>query len=72
MVNWNENFGSGPVFIKALEDAGFTIDFSKSEFVATVDEKFIQSSMDSFSPFLDELSDGKHKNIQVITDPIPN
>ena len=66
VVNWNENFGSGAVFIKALEDAGFTIDFGKSEFVATVDEKFIQSSMDSFSPFLDELSDGKHKNIQVV------
>jgi 2,3,4,5-tetrahydropyridine-2-carboxylate N-succinyltransferase len=66
VVNWNENFGSGAVFIKALEDTGFTIDFSKSEFVATVDEKFIQSSMDSFSPFLDELSDGKHKNIQVV------
>jgi 2,3,4,5-tetrahydropyridine-2-carboxylate N-succinyltransferase len=66
VVNWNENFGSGAIFIKALEDAGFTIDFGKSEFVATVDEKFIQSSMDSFSPFLDELSDGKHKNIQVV------
>jgi 2,3,4,5-tetrahydropyridine-2-carboxylate N-succinyltransferase len=66
VVNWNENFGSGAVFIKALEDAGFSVDFTKSEFVATIDEKFISSAMDSFAPFLDELVDGKHKNIQVV------
>ena len=66
VVNWNENFGSGAIFIKALEDAGFSVDFTKSEFVATIDEKFISSAMDSFAPFLDELVDGKHKNIQVV------
>ena len=66
VVNWRENFGSGAIFIKAIEDAGFSIDFTKSEFVATIDEKFIESAMDSFRPFLDELVEGKHKNIQVI------
>ncbi len=67
VVNWNENFGSGAVFIKALEDAGFTIDFSKSEFVATVDDEiYHRVQWTHFSPFLDELSDGKHKNIQVV------
>jgi 2,3,4,5-tetrahydropyridine-2-carboxylate N-succinyltransferase len=66
VVNWNENFGSGAVFIKALQDAGFEIDFEESEFVATINDKFVKSAMDSFAPFLAEATGDAHKNVQVI------
>ncbi len=66
VVNWGENFGSGAIFINALKDSGVDVDFSDSEFVADVDRGFIESAMASFNPFMDELVDGKHINIQVV------
>ena len=41
IVNWKENYGSGAVFIKALLDAKKSIDFSDSEFVATINDNFV-------------------------------
>ncbi len=66
VVNWNENFGSGAVFIKALQDAGFEINFEESEFVATINDKFVKSAIDAFAPFLAEARGDAHKNVQVI------
>ncbi|KIM03779.1 MAG: 2,3,4,5-tetrahydropyridine-2,6-carboxylate N-succinyltransferase [Sulfurovum sp. AS07-7] len=65
-VNWMENYGSAAVFIASLEDAGIKVDFSASEFVATINEKFITNALNIFTPYLDEAKGDAHKNVQVI------
>ncbi len=66
LINWKENYGSGAVFIKALQDARFEIDFTQSEFVATINDNFLNSAMDSFAPYLGEAIGENHKNVQII------
>ena len=66
VVNWNENFGSAAVFIKALQEAGVEVDFSGSEFVATIDDRFVANAMAAFAPFIAEATGDAHKNVQVI------
>jgi len=66
LINWKENFGSAAVFIKALEEAKCTVDFSGSEFVATVNENFVSNAMAAFAPYLAEATGEAHKNVQVI------
>ena len=66
IVNWHENYGSAAVFIKALIDSKKSIDFSESEFVATIDDKFVQNAMSAFAPYLAEAVGDAHKNVQVI------
>ncbi len=66
LINWKENYGSGAVFIKALQDARFEIDFTQSEFVATINDNFLNSAMDSFAPYLGEAMGENHKNVQII------
>ena len=66
IINWRENYGSGAVFIKAIQDANLNIDFNSSEFVATINEKFIESAMSSFTPYINLAIGEEHKNVQVI------
>ena len=66
MINWKENFGSAAVCIKALQEAKCEVDFSGSEFVATVNDSFIANAMAAFAPYLDEAAGDAHKNVQVI------
>ena len=66
IVNWKENYGSAAIFIKALLDANKSIDFSQSEFVATINDKFVQNAMNAFAPYLAEAVGEAHKNVQVI------
>ena len=66
LINWNENFGSAAVFVKALEDAKCEVDFSGSEFVTTINDNFVASALASFAPFVSEATGDAHKNIQVI------
>ena len=66
LINWRENFGSAAVFVKALEEAKCTVDFSGSEFVATINETFVSNAMAAFAPFVSEATGDAHKNIQVI------
>jgi len=66
VVNWNENFGSAAVFIKALQEAKINVDFSGSEFSATVNDNFITNAMAAFAPYLAEATGDAHKNVQVI------
>lgn len=65
-INWMENYGSAAVFIASLEDAGIKVDFSASEFVATINEKFITNALNVFTPYINEASGDAHKNVQVI------
>ena len=66
LINWNENFGSAAVFIKALQEAKCRVDFSGSEFVATINDNFVQNAMAVFDPYLAEATGEAHKNVQVI------
>jgi len=66
LINWNENFGSAAVFIKALQESGCDVDFSGSEFVATVNDEFIKNAMNAFAVYANEAIGDAHKNIQVI------
>ena len=66
LINWGENFGSAAVFIKALQESNCEVDFSGSEFVATVNFNFIANAMSAFAPYLGEATGDAHKNVQVI------
>jgi len=66
LINWKENFGSAAVFIKALQEAKCTVDFSGSEFVATINDNFVQNCMAAFAPYLVEATGDAHKNVQVV------
>jgi len=66
VVNWNENFGSAAVFIRALQEARVAVDFSGSEFVATLNDAFVANAMAAFAPYLAEATGDAHKNVQVV------
>jgi len=66
LINWNENFGSAAVFIKALQEAKCDVDFTGSEFVATLNDKFVTNAMAAFAPYVAEATGDAHKNVQVI------
>jgi len=66
VINWNENFGSAAIFIKALQKSGVKIDFNGSEFTTTIDEKFVANAMTAFAPFIAEAIGDAHKNVQTI------
>jgi len=66
VLNWNENYGSAAIFIAALQEAGTDIDFSASEFVATINDRFVANAMSAFTPYIVEATGDAHKNVQVI------
>jgi len=66
LINWKENFGSAAVFIKALQEAKCKVDFSGSEFVATINDNFVENAMAAFAPYVGEATGDAHKNVQVI------
>jgi len=66
LINWKENFGSAAVFIRALQEAKVNVDFSGSEFVATINDNFVQNAMAAFAPYAAEATGNAHKNVQVI------
>ena len=66
IVNWAENYGSAAIFIKALTEAGTTVDFSGDEFVATLNDRFVENAMAAFAPYLTEATGDAHRNVQVI------
>jgi 2,3,4,5-tetrahydropyridine-2-carboxylate N-succinyltransferase len=66
LINWKENYGSAAVFVASLKEMGVKVDFSGSEFVASIDKKFLETAKALFNPFVEEATGEKHKNIQVI------
>jgi len=66
LINWNENFGSAAVFVKALQESGCDVDFSGTEFVATVNDEFVKNALNAFAVYANEATGDAHKNIQVI------
>ena len=67
LINWDENFGSAAIFIKALQEQGVDIDFTQDEVVCTINLEFLRSCLNAFTPYSDEAHGDAHKNIQVIS-----
>lgn len=67
VVNWDENFGSAAIFIKALQEQGIEVDFNETEVVCNINLDFLKSCLNAFTPYSDEAHGDAHKNIQVIS-----
>jgi 2,3,4,5-tetrahydropyridine-2-carboxylate N-succinyltransferase len=67
LINWDENFGSAALFIKALSEQGINVDFNQSEVVHNINAEFLRSCLNAFTPYSDEAYGDAHKNIQVVS-----
>ena len=67
LINWDENFGSAAIFVRALEKEGVNVDFTKSEVVCNISLKFLKNALAAFTPYSDEAHGDAHKNIQVVS-----
>jgi len=67
IVNWDENFGSAAIFIKALAEQGVEVDFNESEVVCDINSTFLKNCLNAFTPYADEAYGDAHKNIQVVS-----
>ena len=67
VVNWDENFGSAAIFIRALQEQGIEVDFSQNEVVCNINLEFLRSCLNAFTPYSDEAHGDAHKNIQVVS-----
>jgi 2,3,4,5-tetrahydropyridine-2-carboxylate N-succinyltransferase len=67
LINWDENFGSAAIFVRALAEQGVEIDFTKSEVTCNINLNFLKSCLNAFTPYSDEAHGDAHKNIQVIS-----
>lgn len=67
VINWNENFGSAAIFIRALQEQGIEIDFNESEVVCNINASFLKECLNAFTPYADEAYGDAHKNIQVVS-----
>jgi 2,3,4,5-tetrahydropyridine-2-carboxylate N-succinyltransferase len=67
LINWNENFGSAAIFIRALQEQGTEVDFTKSEVVCNINLDFLNRCLSAFTPYSDEAHGDAHKNIQVVS-----
>ncbi len=67
LINWDENFGSAAIFIKALAEQGVEVDFTQNEAVCTINIEFLKACLNAFTPYSDEAHGDAHKNIQVVS-----
>ncbi len=67
LINWDENFGSAAIFVRALTEQGIDVDFSQSEVVCNINLEFLRSCLAAFTPYSEEAHGDAHKNIQVVS-----
>ncbi len=67
LINWDENFGSAAIFVRALEEQGVKVDFTQSEVVCNINAEFLRACLAAFTPYSDEAHGAAHKNIQVVS-----
>ena len=67
LINWDENFGSAAIFIKALAEQGIDIDFTQSEVICNINLEFLRACLAAFTPYSEEAHGDAHKNIQVVS-----
>ena len=67
LINWDENFGSAAIFIKALQEQGVEVDFTQNEVTCDINLEFLKNCLNAFTPYSEEAYGDAHKNIQVIS-----
>jgi 2,3,4,5-tetrahydropyridine-2,6-dicarboxylate N-succinyltransferase len=67
LINWDENFGSAAIFVRALQEQGVEVDFTQNEVVCNINLDFLRSALAAFTPYSDEAHGDAHKNIQVVS-----
>ncbi|MEA3371855.1 MAG: tetrahydrodipicolinate N-succinyltransferase N-terminal domain-containing protein [Campylobacterota bacterium] len=67
LINWDENFGSAAIFVRALAEQGVEVDFTQSEVVCNINLEFLRSALAAFTPYSEEAHGDAHKNIQVVS-----
>ena len=67
IINWDENFGSAAIFVRALQEQGIEVDFSATEVVCNINLAFLKACLNAFTPYSDEAHGDAHKNIQVVS-----
>ena len=67
LINWDENFGSAAIFVRALAEQGVKVDFTKTEVICDINLEFLKACLSAFNPYSDEAHGDAHKNIQVIS-----
>ena len=67
LINWDENFGSAAIFVRALAEQGVNVDFSQTEVVCDINLEFLKACLAAFTPYSDEAHGNAHKNIQVVS-----
>ena len=67
LINWDENFGSAAIFVRALQEQGVSVDFTQSEVVCNINLDFLRVCLAAFTPYSDEAHGDAHKNIQVVS-----
>ncbi|MEN8304334.1 MAG: tetrahydrodipicolinate N-succinyltransferase N-terminal domain-containing protein, partial [Campylobacterota bacterium] len=67
LINWDENFGSAAIFVRALAEQGVDVDFTQSEVVCNINLEFLRACLAAFTPYSDEAHGDAHKNIQVVS-----
>ena len=67
LINWDENFGSAAIFVRALTEQGIVVDFTQNEVVCDINIAFLKSCLNAFTPYSDEAYGDAHKNIQVVS-----
>ena len=51
LINWDENFGSAAIFVRALEEQSVLVDFTKTEAVYTINLEFLKACLSAFTPY---------------------
>ena len=67
VINWDENFGSAAIFIRALAEQNIEVDFNQNEAVYNINLEFLKNCLNAFTPYSDEAFGDAHKNIQVVS-----
>jgi 2,3,4,5-tetrahydropyridine-2-carboxylate N-succinyltransferase len=67
LINWDENFGSAAIFVRALQEQGVEVDFTQNEVVCNINLEFLKAALNAFTPYSDEAHGDAHKNIQVVS-----
>ena len=67
LINWDENFGSAAIFVRALAEQGVSIDFTQTEVTCNINLEFLRACLAAFTPYSEEARGDAHKNIQVIS-----
>ena len=61
LINWDENFGSAAIFVRALTEQGIVVDFTQNEVVCDINIAFLKSCLNAFTPYSDEAYGDAHK-----------